>query len=60
MKTSQDVVDFVYERIRKDMKLSKIVEELLDWLISPDYTQTAGLGCDNMSCIIIKLKDKIV
>lgn len=56
VKSSQDIVDFVYERIRKNMKLSKIVEELLDSLLSSDYTATQGLGCDNMSCIIIKLR----
>lgn len=56
VKTSQEIVDFVYERIKKDMKTSKIVEELLDSLLSADYTVTQGLGCDNMSCVIIKLK----
>jgi protein phosphatase 1G len=56
VKTSQEIVDFVYERMKKDMKLSKIVEELLDSLLSTDYTVTQGLGCDNMSCVIIKLK----
>lgn len=56
VKTSQEIVDFVYERMKKDMKLSKIVEELLDSLLSHDYTVTQGLGCDNMSCVIIKLK----
>lgn len=59
VKTSQEIVDFVYERFKKDMKLSKIVEELLDSLISSDYTVTQGLGCDNMSCIIIKLNTHI-
>lgn len=59
VKSSQEIVDFVYERIRKDMKLTKIIEELFDSLISVDYTVTQGLGCDNMSCIIIKLQDSI-
>ena len=59
VKSSQDIVDFIYERIRKDMKLSKIIEELLDSLLSSDYTATQGIGWDNMSCVIIKLKDKI-
>lgn len=44
VKTSQEIVDFVYERLRKGMKLSKIVEELLDSLLSSDYTVTQGLG----------------
>ena len=32
-----------------DMKLSKIIEELFEDIISADYTATQGLGCDNMS-----------
>jgi hypothetical protein len=44
VKTSQEIVDFIYERMNKKMKLSKIVEELLDSLLSSDYTVTQGLG----------------
>jgi len=54
VKSSQEIVDFIYERIKKNMKLPKIVEELFDSLLSADYTVTQGLGCDNMSCIIVK------
>lgn len=41
-KTSQEIVDFVYERYNKNknQKLTLIVEEMLDWLLSPDYTAT--------------------
>lgn len=55
-KTSQDICDFIRARINKEPRLSKIVEDLLDSLLSPDYTQTNGLGCDNMTCILIKIK----
>ena len=56
LKSSQDVVDFVYARMKAHpgIKLSKIVEELLDDIISPDYTETQGLGCDNMTCMIVQ------
>nr|CAH04419.1 protein phosphatase 2C [Euplotes vannus] len=56
VKSSQDVVDFISERLKKDMKLTDIIGELFEDIISPDYTATQGLGCDNMSCIIIKLR----
>lgn len=59
MKTSQEIVDFIYERLRKGMETTKVIEELFESLISHDYTVTQGLGCDNMSCIIIKLKEEI-
>jgi len=42
--------------MKKGMESDKIIEELFEDLISPDYTKTAGLGCDNMTCILIKLK----
>lgn len=42
-KSSQEIIDFVHDRI-KDTKLSKIVEEMFETLISPDYTVTQGLG----------------
>lgn len=55
--SSQEVVDFISERIKPDQggkarPLSSIVEELLDHCLAPD-TSGDGTGCDNMTCIII-------
>jgi len=50
------MVDFVQERLKKGKEIKTIIKELLEDIISPDYTQTAGVGCDNMSCIIIVFK----
>ena len=64
-KTNQEACDFVSERLKKNqnVKLSKIIEELFDEIIAPDiytglfilYIET-GVGCDNMTCIIVQLK----
>jgi protein phosphatase 1G len=57
-KTNQEAVDFVGERLKKNpnAKLSKIIEELLDEILAPDiYTET-GVGCDNMTCVIVQFK----
>lgn len=35
-------------------ELEKVLEELLEKLIAPD--SVSGLGCDNMSVILISLK----
>jgi serine/threonine protein phosphatase PrpC len=35
--------------------MARIVETLLDKLIAPDTS--TGLGCDNMTCIIVNLKN---
>ncbi|TNN56290.1 Protein phosphatase 1G [Liparis tanakae] len=58
--SSQEVVDFVSERIKPDKSghvrlLSNIVEELLDHCLAPD-TSGDGTGCDNMTCMIITLR----
>ncbi|KAM7015067.1 protein phosphatase 1G [Tautogolabrus adspersus] len=58
--SSQEVVDFISERIKPDQTgkiraLSSIVEELLDHCLAPD-TSGDGTGCDNMTCVIITLR----
>ncbi|KAM9410573.1 protein phosphatase 1G [Pholidichthys leucotaenia] len=55
--SSQEVVDFISERIKPDQNgkakpLSSIVEELLDHCLAPD-TSGDGTGCDNMTCVIV-------
>ncbi|XP_058122102.1 probable protein phosphatase CG10417 [Anopheles ziemanni] len=54
--TSDEVVQFVQERIHEpDAKLSKICEELFDNCLAP-HTKGDGTGCDNMTAIIVKFK----
>uniref|UniRef100_A0A672GPL2 Protein phosphatase 1G n=1 Tax=Salarias fasciatus TaxID=181472 RepID=A0A672GPL2_SALFA len=58
--SSQEVVDFISERIKPDQDgkarpLSSIVEELLDHCLAPD-TSGDGTGCDNMTCIIVTFR----
>jgi serine/threonine protein phosphatase PrpC len=57
-KSSQDIVSFVNDKLKKAPKgkLSKIVEDIFDNIISPDYTETQGLGCDNMTGMVIQFK----
>uniref|UniRef100_A0A4W4G607 protein-serine/threonine phosphatase n=1 Tax=Electrophorus electricus TaxID=8005 RepID=A0A4W4G607_ELEEL len=54
--SSQEVVDFVNERLKADSgenrTLSSIIEELLDHCLAPD-TSGDGTGCDNMTCMIV-------
>jgi len=53
--SSQQIGTFVLSESKApDAKLTTIVEKLLDSVISPDYLKTAGAGCDNMTCILIK------
>jgi protein phosphatase 1G len=62
---SQDVVDFIRERLPQGRffgdnavdpsVLSGIMEELLDFCISPDLSTTGGLGGDNMTAVVVIL-----
>ena len=67
-KTNQEACDFVSERLKKNpnVKLSKVVEELLDEILATDIYNgyyfylplETGVGCDNMTCIIVQFKKK--
>lgn len=39
-KTNEEMVEYIYDRLKQKKELKTIVEELLNDIISPDYTQT--------------------
>jgi len=57
-KTNQEACDFVSERLKKNpsVKLSKVLEELLDEILAPDIYTDTGVGCDNMTIIVVQFK----
>lgn len=58
--SSQEVVDFIRERLKdpvKQAKLSLICEEIFDYCLAPN-TIGDGTGCDNMTCLIIDLQHR--
>lgn len=52
--TNQEIVEFVGKALSRSQTPSKIAEELLEKMIAPDTS--TGVGCDNMTCIIVTLK----
>ena len=62
--TPQGACDYVRTRLydqktgtpKNNVKISKIVEEMMDSIISDDITNENGIGCDNMTCIVIQFK----
>jgi len=56
--TNQQACDFVQKRLKEnpEIKISKIVEEMLDSIIAKDLYNESGVGCDNMTCIVIVFK----
>lgn len=51
---SQEVVDFVAERLDRGVALGTVCEDLLDHCLAPD-TDGDGTGCDNMTMMVVLL-----
>ena len=51
--TNQQACDFVKNRYNNQEKLSKIIEEMMDSICASDLYNETGVGCDNMTCMII-------
>jgi len=52
--TNQEVTDFITQRLGQAMEPEDICEELMNRCLSPDC-QMGGLGCDNMTCVLVCL-----
>lgn len=52
--SNQEVVDFVTQRLGQGMEPEDICEQLMTRCLSPDC-QMGGLGCDNMTCVLVCL-----
>ncbi|KAI4207626.1 MAG: hypothetical protein LQ346_000433 [Caloplaca aetnensis] len=52
--SSQAVVEFVRRGVAEKQPLSKICENMMDNCLSPS-SETGGVGCDNMTMIVIAL-----
>ena len=59
--TNQEVCDFFENKFKKEPngKISKFIEELFDEILAPDVYTDTGVGCDNMSCIVIQFKHNV-
>ena len=53
--SSQDVVDFVRYQVSQGTELTEIGELICDHCLAPDTTSGAGIGCDNMTILIIAI-----
>lgn len=41
-KTNEQMVEYIYEKLRVKKDLKQVVRDLLEDIISPDYTQTSN------------------
>jgi len=54
--TAKEICQHIETRLTSnpDVKLTSVIEELLDRLIAKETME--GIGCDNMSCIVVQFK----
>lgn len=52
--SNQECCDFIKERL-KTHQLEKIIEEMFERCLAKDIGSSAGLGCDNMTAVILTL-----
>lgn len=53
--SSQQVVDFVRYQVAEGKPLQEICEMMCDHCLAPDTSSGAGIGCDNMTVLIVAL-----
>ncbi|KAF9533253.1 phosphatase 2C-like domain-containing protein [Crepidotus variabilis] len=53
--SSQQTVDFVRYQVSEGKELTEISEMLCDHCLAPDTTSGAGIGCDNMTALIVAI-----
>ena len=53
----QECVDYVYARLNKQ-PLEKALRELLDSCVADDVRLSGGIGCDNITCILVQFKNR--
>ena len=55
---NQEACDFVIKKLKEnpDIKISNIIEDMLDSIVAKDLYNETGVGCDNMTCIVIVFK----
>lgn len=53
--SSQQVVDFIRLKISEGKQLHEIGEEICGHCLAPDTSSGAGIGCDNMTILIVAI-----
>ena len=45
------------ELIKKKERISGVIEDMFDKIIAADVASSGGIGCDNMTCVIVQFKN---
>jgi len=53
-KSNEEMIEYVYSHMNKGADLKTIVATLLNETLAPTVEANQGLGCDNMTCVLVK------
>jgi protein phosphatase 2C family protein 2/3 len=53
--SSQQVIDFVRYQVSEGKELTEIGEMMCDHCLAPDTNSGAGIGCDNMTVLVVAI-----
>lgn len=53
--SNQEACDFVTQRLQQSQGVTKVAGDLLDACLASNPSETQGIGCDNMTVVIVKL-----
>jgi serine/threonine protein phosphatase PrpC len=56
--TCQECVDMVYSCAKQSKTLGQTIETIFDHCIAPDVYSSGGLGCDNMTMVLVEFKNQ--
>jgi serine/threonine protein phosphatase PrpC len=48
----------VGELNKKKEKVSGVIEEMFDKIIATEVASSGGVGCDNMTCVVVQFNGK--
>jgi protein phosphatase 1G len=56
--TNQEAIDFVRKGLEEGKSCSEVACDVLDRCIATDPKESRGIGCDNMTCCVVRFKDE--
>ena len=56
--TNQEAIDFVRKGLEAGRSCSEVSCDILDHCIATDPKESRGIGCDNMTCTVVRFKDR--
>ena len=57
---NQEICNFVKKNVINKEKFSEGINEMLDGFLAEEIVNETGIGCDNMTCIVVQLKKSLV